>query len=154
VDGFLKYLAVNNTIQNWDTYGKMTHNYYLYNDPADGLIKWIVWDNNEAFQLGKQGGAVSFGMSEVGIDWPLMNFLIADPVYEAQYKNHIKSFIEGPFAVAEMSTYYENGRTLLETSAANERTGYSFVNGTFQNAVTTLVTHNNTRVTLAADYAQ
>jgi len=56
VDGFLKYLAVNNTIQNWDTYGKMTHNYYLYNDPADGLIKWIVWDNNEAFQLGKQGG--------------------------------------------------------------------------------------------------
>jgi len=154
VDGFLKYLAVNNTIQNWDTYGKMTHNYYLYNDPADGLIKWIVWDNNEAFQLGKQGGAVSFGMSEVGVDWPLMNFIIADPVYEAQYKAHIKSFIEGPFAVAEMSTYYENGRSLLETSAANERMGYSFVNGMFQNGVTTLVTHNEGRVSLAADYVQ
>jgi len=53
VDGYLKYLAVNNTIQNWDTYGLMTHNYYLYNDPKDGLLKWIVWDNNEAFSSGK-----------------------------------------------------------------------------------------------------
>ena len=33
VDGFLKYLAVNEIIQNWDSYGKMTQNYYLYNDP-------------------------------------------------------------------------------------------------------------------------
>ena len=55
VDGFLKYLAVNNTIQNWDTYGKMTHNYYLYHDPKDDRIKWIVWDHNEAFQNGKNG---------------------------------------------------------------------------------------------------
>jgi hypothetical protein len=38
VDGFLKYLAVNTTIQNWDTYGRMTHNYYLYNDPAMGIL--------------------------------------------------------------------------------------------------------------------
>ena len=26
---FLKYLAVNTVVQNWDTYGRMTHNYYL-----------------------------------------------------------------------------------------------------------------------------
>ena len=28
-DIFLKYLAVNTVIQNWDTYGRMTHNYFL-----------------------------------------------------------------------------------------------------------------------------
>ena len=28
-DVFLKYLAVNTVVQNWDTYGRMTHNYYL-----------------------------------------------------------------------------------------------------------------------------
>ncbi|MFT5512898.1 MAG: spore coat protein H, partial [Bacteroidia bacterium] len=97
VDGFLKYLAVNNTIQNWDTYGRMSHNYYLYNDPADNLIKWIVWDNNEAFDQGKMGGAISFGMSEVGTDWPLINYIIADAGYLATYKAYIKSFIETSF---------------------------------------------------------
>ena len=94
VDGFLKYLAANNTIQNWDTYGKMTHNYYLYHDPSDDLIKWIVWDNNEAFQNGKMGGAVSFGMTEVSTDWPLMNYLIADDTYETAYKGHIGQWLK------------------------------------------------------------
>jgi spore coat protein CotH len=65
VNEFLRWLAVNTTIQNWDTYGIMTHNYYLYHDPSDNLIKWIPWDNNEAFQDGKQGGALSINLSEV-----------------------------------------------------------------------------------------
>ena len=46
VTGFLRYLAVNNVIENWDSYGSMAHNYYLYNDPGDNLIHWIPWDHN------------------------------------------------------------------------------------------------------------
>lgn len=154
VDGFLKYLAVNNVIQNWDTYGRMRHNYYLYHDPSDDLIKWIVWDNNEAFQYGKMGGAVSFAMSEIGTDWPLMNYLIADDVYEAQYKAHMKAFIEGPFAVSVMGPHYDGEQTLLSASAAAERTGYSYVNGLFASAISQLKAHNATRVALAAAYVQ
>lgn len=51
-DLFIKWLAVNTTVQNWDTYGKMAHNYYLYND--GGVIKWIPWDNNFALQGGTE----------------------------------------------------------------------------------------------------
>ncbi|MBF0224984.1 MAG: CotH kinase family protein [Desulfobacterales bacterium] len=29
VKGFIRWLAVNTVIQNWDTYGLMAHNYYL-----------------------------------------------------------------------------------------------------------------------------
>ena len=59
-DQFLKWLAVNTTIQNWDTYGRMTHNYYLYNNPQNNQLTWIPWDNNEALQTGKQGGAIIY----------------------------------------------------------------------------------------------
>lgn len=38
VDGFLRYLAVNGIIQNWDTYGRMVHNYFLYNAPETGKL--------------------------------------------------------------------------------------------------------------------
>ncbi|MFT5725195.1 MAG: spore coat protein H [Bacteroidia bacterium] len=154
VDGFLKYLAVNNTIQNWDTYGVMPHNYYLYNDPADNLIKWIVWDNNEAFEEGKMGGAISFGMSEVGTDWPLINYLIADPGYLATYKAYIKSFVETSFETNRMSTIYSDQESLLSTSANAERSGYSYVNGQFSSAVSTLKSHNVSRVAAAQAFVQ
>jgi spore coat protein H len=52
VDEFLRWLAVNSVIQNWDTYGSMSHNYYLYKDPATGQFNWIPWDNNMALTGG------------------------------------------------------------------------------------------------------
>ncbi len=56
-DVFLNYLAVNTVIQNWDTYGRMPHNYYLYNNPDNNELTWIPWDNNEALQEGNMGGS-------------------------------------------------------------------------------------------------
>lgn len=47
VNYFLKWLAVNTAMSNWDTYGAMAHNFYLYNAPQRGFV-WIPWDNNEA----------------------------------------------------------------------------------------------------------
>lgn len=56
VDLFLRWLAVNTAIDNWDTYGAMAHNYYLYANPQrGGRLQWIPWDNNMAFGLGPGG---------------------------------------------------------------------------------------------------
>ena len=154
VDGFLKYLAVNNTIQNWDTYGRMTHNYYLYHDPNDDLIKWITWDNNEAFQNGKRGGSLSFEMTEVGNNWPLISFIIADSEYKSIYKNYIKFFIESSFENNRMTNIYNTQESLLNVSANNEVSGYSYVNGQFNLAVQTLRSHNVSRLNAAQNYIQ
>jgi len=67
VNHFLKYLALNGIIQNWDTYGRMTHNYFLYNNPENSKLTWIPWDNNEAFQDGKQGGALALDFSNLEV---------------------------------------------------------------------------------------
>jgi hypothetical protein len=56
VPTFLKWLAVSAAIQHWDTYGGMSHNYYLYNDPANGRLTWISWDHN--LVLGAMGGGM------------------------------------------------------------------------------------------------
>lgn len=157
VDGFLKYLAVNNTIQNWDTYGKMTHNYYLYNDPAMGKLRWIVWDNNEAFASGSgMKTPLSLAMTEVGTDWPLINFLINNSDYETTYKAYVKSFANSSFVTSRMGTIYSDQQNLLTTSAANEETGYTFLTGgvsSFNSAVSTLNSHNSFRVSAANSYA-
>jgi spore coat protein CotH len=57
VDLFLQWLAVNTVIQNWDAYGGMPHNYYLYSPPkSKGQLRWIPWDHNFAFGGGPMGG--------------------------------------------------------------------------------------------------
>jgi hypothetical protein len=57
VDLFLQWLAVNTVIQNWDAYGGMPHNYYLYSPPkGNGQLRWIPWDHNFAFGGGPMGG--------------------------------------------------------------------------------------------------
>ncbi|HEX5109061.1 MAG TPA: CotH kinase family protein [Vicinamibacterales bacterium] len=56
VDLFLRWLAVNSAVQNWDAYGAMAHNYYLYGDPGQkGRLRWIPWDNNLALGAGFGG---------------------------------------------------------------------------------------------------
>lgn len=56
VDLFLRWLAVNTAIGNWDAYGAMAHNYYLYGDPVrGGRLRWIPWDHNMAFGAGPGG---------------------------------------------------------------------------------------------------
>jgi spore coat protein H len=156
VDGFLKYLAVNTTIQNWDTYGKMTHNYYLYNDPADGLLKWIPWDNNEAFQLGKQGGALSFEFTEISeADWPMIKYILSVPAYETTFKSHISTLIETAFSPATMQAYYSTMQSLIQPSVEAENADYSFLSGAseFTGAINTLNAHVTERYSIAYAYA-
>lgn len=66
VDTFLRWLATNTVIQNWDTYGGNCRNFYLYTDPADGKITWIPWDNNYALNGGMGGGDWAPGDTNFG----------------------------------------------------------------------------------------
>jgi len=68
VDGFIRWLAVNTAIQNWDTYGIASKNFYLYTNPSDGTITWIPWDNNEAISAGKNADTAGRQPMERPID--------------------------------------------------------------------------------------
>jgi len=156
VDGFLKWLAVNTTIQNWDTYGRMTHNYYLYNDPSDNLIKWIPWDNNEAFEEGKQGGALTFEFSSISNeDWPMIGYILSIPTYETTFKQYILSFINGVFESTKMQSQYSEMQNLIQSSVNAETSDYSFLtsDSEFNSAITTLSTHVSARYSVAFNYA-
>ena len=143
VDVFMKWLAANTAIQNWDTYGLMTHNYYLYNNPDEGKLNWIPWDNNEAFQVGKQGGALSLSFSEVGNYWPLIRYLVDVGEYETKYKTYLNEFIQGVFEPSRMIDTYTRYYELLKDFAYAEETGYTFIryDSQFDTAVSALKSH-------------
>ncbi len=107
IDLYIKWLAANTVMQNWDTYGKMTHNFYLYNNPATLKFVWIPWDNNEALQSGKMGGAIDLSLNGVGTQWPFINFIAADQTYFALYKSYAKEFSQTVFSASKMQATYD-----------------------------------------------
>jgi spore coat protein CotH len=154
MDDYLKYMAVNFTIQNWDTYGRMTHNYYLYNDPLTGQLNWIPWDNNEAFDEGKMGGALSIDLSDATDEWPLLSYVIDDPVYEDQYKAHLRDFIDNYFNPTNMSTIYSSYVGLIQSSVDAETNDYSYTNSSqFTSAISELNNHVTDRYNVVDAYA-
>jgi hypothetical protein len=120
VDTFLRWLAVNTVVQNWDTYGVMNHNYFLYTDPESGLVTWIPWDNNHALFGSGMRPALSLSLDEVGEDWPLIRFLIDDPVYKAQYESYLGEVVETVFVPEQMAGIYQYYHDLIAESALKE----------------------------------
>jgi spore coat protein CotH len=118
VDAFLEWLAISAVIGHWDTYGAMPHNFYLYNNPETGQLTWISWDHNmtmggemgdapnqrpgDAAVAGDVGmhpergpGGMSRSSSldkaDVGESWPLIRYLLDDPIYYADYVAYVEA---------------------------------------------------------------
>ena len=154
-DVFLKYLATNTVIQNWDTYGRMSHNYYLYNNPETSKLTWIPWDNNEALQEGKQGGSPALDFSDVeAAQWPLISYLYEDATYKAKYDAYVQEVADGPFNASTIQALYSSYSALVEPYATIEEAGYTFLNSSsnFQAAVSELNAHVSQRVTAVNNY--
>lgn len=111
VDHFLKWLAVNTTMLNWDTYGAMAHNYYLYHDEEDGLT-WIPWDNNDSMS-NRGNTSISPSLSGISSSWPLIRYLIDDEVYEEKYKAYMRDFNNNVFIAAEMNSLFDRYHELI-----------------------------------------
>lgn len=143
VDNFLEWLAISAVIQHWDTYGAMTHNFYLYNNPDTGQLSWISWDHNMAmstgggpggrgnrdlqaagadgqFGGGGPGGSrtVTLDKEEVDENWPLIRYLLDDPVYYEMYLTYLEETVAGPFNAEQMAEKYEAMAALIAPYAA------------------------------------
>jgi len=156
VEGFLRWLAVNTLIQNWDTYGRMSHNYYLYNNSEDGRLNWIPWDNNFSLMSGMGGGgggdrgAISLSLSEATETWPLIRYLADDPIYWAKYVSFVKETAEGVFDPERMKAIYKAAHDLIRPYTVGdegEKEGYTFLKNAedFDTALEYLNTHVDSR---------
>lgn len=154
-DTFLKYLAVNTVIQNWDTYGRMTHNYYLYNNPDTEILSWIPWDNNEALQTGNMQGSLALDFSDLNSsEWPLIGYLYADEIYKQTYDSYLQDVVNTVFNASIMQPKYATYSSLIAPYAAAEVSGYTFLNSSadFQAAISQLNSHVEERVSAVSNY--
>lgn len=162
VDTFLTWLALSAVLQHWDTYGGMTHNFYLYHNPDTDQLTWISWDHN--LVLGGLGGgfrrpmandanppdgaggmrgprrSVSFDKAEVTANWPLIRYLLDDPIYYAQYISALEETSTKLFTTAALTKQYKSWAHLLAPYATPESS-----QADFDAAVQALIDRTNQR---------
>ncbi len=127
-EGFLRWLAANTLLQNFDTYGILPHNYYLYADEASGQLVWIPWDNNMALlpsipmnasiramrqRAPNFGTALSLDLDINPERWPLIGFLMDDEQYRQRYLELVAEISSEIFTPARMIPIYERNFELL-----------------------------------------
>ena len=116
IDQCLWMLAFNNVLVNLDSYsGKLSHNYYLYQDTL-GVFHPIMWDMNMAFGGFRYSGESNTKMSnEEMIDMslfthyknekrPLISKLLSNDLYRKMYVAHIKTMVQEQFANGNYKT--------------------------------------------------
>lgn len=161
VDVFLKWLAISTLIQHWDTYGSMTHNLYLYHDPDTDKLVWISWDHNMVLGVGGgmagrggmgmpgggMGSSASLGREEVGQNWPLIRYLLDDPIYYDRYVSYIAETVNGAFDPDKMKEKCQELAELIAPYIARE-------NGeaAFESAVQELINRIYERVQAASTF--
>ena len=213
VDSFLQWLAANTVMQNWDTYGSMSHNYYLYHDPASDQLVWIPWDNNQSLGTGGGGargnndnagqdradggvrpqvndnaeqvqatpqagaqpnpgnipnnnpggarggmgsGSTSIGNEDVGDNWPLISYLLADEVYQQQYTEAVQHFITDAFDPDALEAELTSLHEMIAPYVEAEQDGYTTLSNkdAFETSVDSLVEHIRSRYQAAQEYLE
>ena len=127
VDTFLKSIAVNTVLGNYDSYnGSKAHNYFLLEE--DGVFKYIPWDYNMAFGgfMEDKGASVTVSIDEplYNVDaskWPLITKLLSVDEYKEKYYGYLQELVD----------YYDNFEqqvnelaTLIKPYVENDPTAF------------------------------
>jgi hypothetical protein len=99
VDEFLRYVAVNSAILNFDSFLSTGHNYYLYLNPADGRMYFIPWDLNMTFgAYGWLGTDEEIARTSITRSFADHNILIerllAIDEYARAYRAHLRKLVK------------------------------------------------------------
>lgn len=166
VSVFLRWLALNTIIGNTDTYGSFSpHNYWVYGSPRhrDRLF-WIPWDHDLAMNAGGPGVMVVVGggtpaepsldlfHDRVNASWPLIRYLLDDPVYRAAYQRNVEELLDTVFEPSRLSARLQAEYSRIAPyviGPEGEQPGRTFINTpqAFTEAVASLIRYVETRAT-------
>lgn len=144
IDRAIWMLAFDNTLVNLDSYiGAFQQNYYLYRDDYDRFVP-VVWDLNESFGGFSMTGSgnlnsttakqqMSLLLNENDSDFPLVQQILANPMYKRMYVAHCKTIMEENF---DNNQYYDWGlslQALIDESVADDNNKFYTYNNFVSN---------------------
>ncbi|MFT4537138.1 MAG: hypothetical protein ACI9P5_004519 [Saprospiraceae bacterium] len=106
LDHYLKQLAVDIIIGDWDSYAYDRHNYYIYYEPTSERLNFLNWDHNYAFSADEK----DMDLYPIGTYPSSYNF-IDDPTLKSKYEKTICElliYLVEPLYITELTTHNYN----------------------------------------------
>lgn len=116
MESYLKTMAVDVTICNWDAHFDHGRNFYIYDNPTDGKFYWIPWDYNLAFD-GNFFSQYDITFSELradpAYDKILPKKVMANASLRAEYLNYACQLHQEIFTSEHLDPYIDQAETLI-----------------------------------------
>ena len=106
-DQFLRFIAVQALIVNFDSFLTTGHNYYLYQNPGDGRFHWIPWDLDLSFGAFAMVAA-SPQQTTLSVFSPhvppnrLIERLLSFDEFRQTYDRHLRELAMGAFSAEKL----------------------------------------------------
>ncbi|MFM6934601.1 MAG: CotH kinase family protein [Flavobacteriales bacterium] len=140
VDTYLRTLAVEILISQWDGYAYNKNNYYLYERPSDGRFIFMEYDLDN-----------TFGIDWFNINWsnrniyswantnrPLYTKLLAVPYFKDRFNYHMKDILTNYFVPSTLLINLQATQNLISSAALSDDykgLDYGFTDQDFLNAI-------------------
>jgi hypothetical protein len=116
----VRFFAANQANGNWDTYGGLAHNYYLYGKTDGGPLHFIPWDFDLSLEA---SGSSDFSLAGFAGEWPLIQAVARDAQLYSAYHVALeeiarREYDEGLLA-QRVSEVAAQVRPLLEAEGAD-----------------------------------
>lgn len=145
IDNTMAYLAVDQTINNWDGIGAFyciegyceNHNYYWYQDELEARFALIPWDLDNTFEAGDPLDEVP-GLLELPPDcsvrYPAFDKTLMAPACDpllgglarfdrSRYLTQLDRLLDGPFAPGEIESWIDAWYAQLEPQVVSDSRG-------------------------------
>lgn len=116
VDQFLKTLAVDVSLNNWDSYFEHGRNFYLYNDTITHRFLWIPWDYNLAFD----DDDYEILLPDSRPRKPLINKCFNIPAWKNKYFSYLCDVNNNLLTLSHLESFIDDTKSLIEISVAND----------------------------------
>lgn len=140
LDNYLKTLALDVLMQNWDSYYDHGRNFYVYHNPDNDKIQWIPWDYNLSFSsstadllLNNVGNGEAWPGEEPA-EKPLTKNIMANEALKKQYLQHVCDIKNTYFTLEHLEDYIDQTAALIE-DALEEDSNKFFSMQEFQSGV-------------------
>jgi hypothetical protein len=142
INQYLKYLAVDVLIGNWDGPVYNMNNFYLYNDPSTGKFEYLPYDLDN-----------TLGIDWVNRNWqnrdlyqwghetqyrPLYERMMLHPVLRARYTYFLKNLLQTHFTNANLSTFLWDRRDHIASAVQEDPykiKDYGYTYSDFRNSI-------------------
>ncbi len=123
VHDYLKIMAADMLLGNWDNYIFNQNNFYLYHNEKTGKLEYIPYDLDN-----------TLGIDWVGVDWgqrnlytwttssnrPLFTRLLQIPAYRNEFSNNVNDLIVSKFNATQFQNKALQLQNLISTAAAED----------------------------------